>query len=369
MQATIPNSWGADLREYNTCHNPPGSRAGGRFCAAPKETSIDTVLAAGIGPPAKDADEALRRLNDVFDATVVDELRLTKQMRDIEDAAHAVWQKGDAIRRGFVPRAGASDSPKRAAIHAALDTAYKTLLNRVVAHKNALLMHKSRVEMAASHLVRIPEKDRGPAPTIQDDRGDLTHELLEERGFLYPAFLKIGFDMLPHYVSKDVLAGVATVRLDADAEVERGHARGVDVLGDRYIALPKDRPDVASVVLHEYGHHIERAVPGALRAATIFRDDMAVQVPSADGSSRMVLSAPVKLATIAPDAGYRDNEFAHRGRYYSPYVGKVYPPHMRATEVVSMGLQAMYDDPLGFAKKAPEHFRLTWNILRGKVPS
>jgi hypothetical protein len=188
-----------------------------------------------------------------------------------------------------------------------------------------------------------------------------------ESGFQYPSSVESGYKALPRYVSREVLERVDGITLETEANVERGYARGTSYI-DRSIALPKDRYGVASVVLHEFGHHIERAVPGALGAATAFRTQMAAREQSGPRAGQT--REPTALNRLVPGGGgYRDNEEAYEGRFYDPYVGKVYPATSRATEVVSMGLQAMYDDPLGFAKKAPEHFRLTWNILRGKVPS
>lgn len=82
-----------------------------------------------------------------------------------------------------------------------------------------------------------------------------------------------------------------------------------------------------------------------------------------------------RLNEIFPDSGYKDSEWtegddnwAHSlgstGGPAAPfYVGKPYGK--KYTEVLTMGFQAFWDDPGGFAERDPEFFRLVFGILRG----
>ncbi|RXF11121.1 hypothetical protein EG878_14795 [Enterococcus faecalis] len=59
------------------------------------------------------------------------------------------------------------------------------------------------------------------------------------------------------------------------------------------------------------------------------------------------------------EIGYRDNFFTH-------YVGKVYEGDgLVGTEVVSMGMEAMYADPVDFYQKDPDHFMFIYSLMRG----
>lgn len=45
-------------------------------------------------------------------------------------------------------------------------------------------------------------------------------------------------------------------------------------------------------------------------------------------------------------------------------MGKYYKGH---TEIISMGLELLYDDPIGFAERDPEYFKFLTGILNGDL--
>lgn len=128
---------------------------------------------------------------------------------------------------------------------------------------------------------------------------------------------------------------------------------------DRSVHLPANVSP--STVVHEYAHHIEYAHPEVLNAAVAFR------------TRRGAGEVPSRIP------GYGPGEISIRDEFLSPYVGKVYqipdmnrrgaPPIDRATEVVTMGLEYMAKDPLAFWRKDPDHFRFTWELMNGEVPT
>ena len=61
------------------------------------------------------------------------------------------------------------------------------------------------------------------------------------------------------------------------------------------------------------------------------------------------------------------NEKVYEDDFLDPYVGKVYEM-TGDTEIISMGMQWMYNDPVGFHEKDPDHFDLILRILKG-VPN
>jgi hypothetical protein len=116
----------------------------------------------------------------------------------------------------------------------------------------------------------------------------------------------------------------------------------------------------AGVIVHEVGHGMEYKMPGAQAAALEFL------------RYRLKGEAPVRLKDVFPGGIYRDNETGAKddfGRYFEGsgayYVGKVYPDG--GTEVVSMGVQALYEDPARFAAADPEYFAFTLGVLRGEL--
>ena len=69
-------------------------------------------------------------------------------------------------------------------------------------------------------------------------------------------------------------------------------------------------------------------------------------------------------------------ENVKKDNFYNPYVGRVYGwedqrlgkadgDKFFGQEVLSMGFQAMYEDPMGFYKKDKEHFLFIYGIMRG----
>lgn len=119
--------------------------------------------------------------------------------------------------------------------------------------------------------------------------------------------------------------------------------------------------------VHEVGHHLECNVPGLREAAVAF-----VKRRTAKSPNR-------KLKDLFPKAHYSDSETGNQddfaktfGESSSWYVGKTYAltdkgKKKEFTEIVSMGLQHLYTDPVGFAKSDPEYCALIINAMRGKV--
>ena len=115
---------------------------------------------------------------------------------------------------------------------------------------------------------------------------------------------------------------------------------------------------------HEIGHQLEDQLPGAQRRARQFRH------------WRKKKSGPrdVKMHEQFPGDGYKTWEVGNEddfGRLWgrdsssSFYNGKVYP--RGSTETISMGLEAMYEDPIRFAEQDPEYFGFIMGILDGTI--
>lgn len=142
---------------------------------------------------------------------------------------------------------------------------------------------------------------------------------------------------------------------------------GVDPSGDKYRAnydytatkMHLDKHDETYVVIHEYGHHIENRMPGVLAASREFLQ------------SRIAGEAPTNLKEKFGgkfedyEVGYKDDfdkTFRGSSAYYA---GKSYGTY--ATEVVSMGVQKMYENPSAFAKQDPEYFKFIHGLLTGET--
>jgi hypothetical protein len=112
-----------------------------------------------------------------------------------------------------------------------------------------------------------------------------------------------------------------------------------------------------SVLVHEFGHALEEHVPGLKDAAIAFRERRIGTEKPIDLSRRMGLSPG--------EEGYED-EFTKTFGDRAAYVGKIYRDdagHISSTEIVSMGLEQMHNDPVHFAKADPDYF----NFLLGAL--
>lgn len=150
---------------------------------------------------------------------------------------------------------------------------------------------------------------------------------------------------------KDIFVGVIP-----DSEPQRAFATG------RTIHLSKI--EISPSVVHEMGHVLENELK--------MPDDWRTVGAIANG----FLKYRVGDESVKPmrEFGERfdedeigwDDKF---GRAFSPvearYVGKDYKG--RGTEILSMGLQKLYEDPVGFAKKDPEYCKFVLGILDGSL--
>lgn len=108
-----------------------------------------------------------------------------------------------------------------------------------------------------------------------------------------------------------------------------------------------------SVYVHEIGHELERALPNWGERAKAFLRERA-------GSESLQ-----RLADLFPRSGYNYNEVTYVDKFISPYMGKWYGERSYATEIVSMGIETLFTDPLGFAKNDPQYFDFILGLLRG----
>lgn len=109
---------------------------------------------------------------------------------------------------------------------------------------------------------------------------------------------------------------------------------------------PRAGTDVA---VHELGHWLEGESDAIHAAALKFLDRR---------------RGTEKLKWVGSG---RKTEMAWHDQFLSAYMGKdyTYQADRYASEIVSMGLQMMYTDPLALATKDPDYFDAIWHMIRG----
>lgn len=113
------------------------------------------------------------------------------------------------------------------------------------------------------------------------------------------------------------------------------------------------------VIVHELGHEIE------------FRHAQGYDLAKTFLEMRRAGQATRKLKDVFPANGYRDDEKGIDDQFGAAfgasawYVGKDYD--FKATEILSMGVQKLYENAAHFAKADPEYFRFVIGVLRGTL--
>ena len=107
--------------------------------------------------------------------------------------------------------------------------------------------------------------------------------------------------------------------------------------------------------IHELGHVLENRSESVHKQAVAFLE------------RRTAGEEAQKLKDIYQGYDYEDHEIAKSDKFFNAYVGKVYQDangKTYATEVVSMGMENMWHDPIGFAKNDPDYFDFIFGLLR-----
>jgi hypothetical protein len=125
------------------------------------------------------------------------------------------------------------------------------------------------------------------------------------------------------------------------------HSTGYSPQVGGSITTGKNPP--TSTIVHEMGHAVEDGINGASEAIWQHID------------SRTQGETPQSLRKLT-GGGYRTDEVAKPDQFANPYMGKTNYGRS-ASEFLSMSLQYMYQDPVGFAKKDPQSFDFASGLL------
>lgn len=111
--------------------------------------------------------------------------------------------------------------------------------------------------------------------------------------------------------------------------------------------------------IHELGHALENNVPGIYEAAVAFLE------------ARCKGDRAVAFKDLPGGGGYAASEAGRKDRFDQAfdgvsayYVGKTY---QESTEIISMGIEKLYTDPVRFASKDPEYCAFIVSVLNGTL--
>ena len=74
---------------------------------------------------------------------------------------------------------------------------------------------------------------------------------------------------------------------------------------------------------------------------------------------------PQKLKDLVPNSNYKWSEIAKKDNFFSPYCGKIYQGG--GTEILSMGLEEIFDNAIEFSEKDPEYFNFVLDVIQKRI--
>jgi hypothetical protein len=122
------------------------------------------------------------------------------------------------------------------------------------------------------------------------------------------------------------------------------------VSGDKHIFLTEYSSK--STVVHELGHVLEGV-------------DYRIEKAAVDFLKRRIAGyeQTEKLSEVTGNSAYKNSEVTVADNFMHPYMGKIYPG-FKSTEIMSMGMQLFFDDPVKFARDDPDMFRFIYAVVR-----
>ncbi len=113
----------------------------------------------------------------------------------------------------------------------------------------------------------------------------------------------------------------------------------------------EDRYNI-SIMVHEMGHFIEKNTPGTAKLCKEFL------------YARTAGEKPQSLWELT-GLDYSESEKCRPDHFFNPYCGKIYK--YGGSEILSMGIEKLATDPIGFSEQDSEYLSLVLGIVRGKI--
>lgn len=258
-----------------------------------------------------------------------------------------------------------AEAPKSSAAKLKRINLYRDHIKRVSAEeaKAVKVTKEQQFELVTSLLALPPDQhasiSTGPATP------DSLARIQQERGVLAKQF-GTGVSQMPadaSVVAVSLAAAAQLQRIIGGGKIAAGivvadSGRAFYVGGDTAVALSPT--DSADVFVHEMGHLLEHNLPGARLASQQFLQH------------RVADEKPRPMNEVVPGRNYRPGEEGRKNHFdrafkssEAYYVGKVY--ENGSTEVLSMGVQQLMNNPAKFHADDPEYFKFVVGVLRGEL--
>jgi hypothetical protein len=173
------------------------------------------------------------------------------------------------------------------------------------------------------------------------------------------ADMKTGLDFLAGIVGRGGMADFPAFNLTHDTTdaIRRGHGSAYYRSGTHAVNMTDGSG--AGTAVHEMAHGLEYNLPGAQAACKAFLEHRVGNEPLQ------------QLNKAKPGSGYADWEKGRMDKFDAAfgqsgwYVGK--EANGDATEILSMGVERLFEEPASFAAKDPEYFTFVVGVLNGRL--
>jgi len=230
--------------------------------------------------------------------------------------------------------------------------------------KESFALSTERVAIEGRHAARIAEahealKVQGPTNTIPQGKVDAKLSVAQGKIDTAVKWVSERTAAVSGVPARKVTFEVATsgrAHWNTNAGIGRPGASHGSVFATEY--TPEH------TLAHELGHELEDTLPGARKAVNLFLEERV-------GKEAFVsLKAKYPQCNFDPSEMGREDEFAKTVGYpLAHYIGKKYSSDaagLMYTEVLSVGIETLYQNPMRFAKD-PEYLKLIVGILHGEV--
>lgn len=280
------------------------------------------------------------------------------------DEALKAWKEGDRRVKAIQKLGAKREAAKRAVDKAttACDRAIKRLVDSIGTDKEADYREQERAANrkwaeAKARLDALPHPREGLAAILKPKNPSSFDPTFQSNLQIDQARIA----QAQEFLSK-ITEGQTNFRViyekTADGRAYCVSPRGGNAVPRVGLAV-RNGPDV---VIHEIGHALENTNPGWADRAHEFR------------AYRVAGEKPRKLQRLFPGYGYKAAEVGcqddfgkvfGKGTIEAYYVGKDYGRY--GTEITSMGLQELYNDPVRLATKDPEWCKFLLGMLSGDL--
>ena len=270
-------------------------------------------------------------------------------------------------------RAAAAVKKERETIDRRMDARFAALADKHGSARAAMLMKMDEEQAADEEAARdatsrytgllIAERDQDDAERarrrneiaalMRTDRPHPDIEITPAPGMLGSAhhhLAQTATAWLRDHLDVFMVPRPVTIQATGDAAYSYYKPRGHQIA----INLRDNNPTASTI--HEYAHHVEVIHPHLVDSAVEFIEQ------HTDASQ-----PPINLGILAHNLDLLGVHLP-AGPWIGGYASRIYRDsegRAIATELFATGLQAMYEDPVGFAAKAPEHFEWTYRAMKG----